>query len=446
METTKLANRTLFVLAVIVTGAVAGAFVWALLFAMNLGITFIWSNLGSRFGIYFPLAACLVGGLVIGLFTKRFGPYPEDLNEVMAKVKRDGRYDYDKLGSLSVAALLPLFFGGSVGPEAGLTGAVAGICTWVGDRMKRFGADFQKLTEVGTMAALSAIFTAPLFGFAAPLYGNGDGDGDDREGKGGSTITLPKNGKIVVYFCAIAGALGAFMGLGALFGGGLSLPRFTDIHVGATELAWLVPLALIGALGGWLFCVFDGLFEKAASKMGDRPVVKALIAGLVLASVGILLPFTMFAGETQAEQLGEVWTTMGAAALLATGFAKVAVTPLCIRFGWRGGHFFPVIFSGIAIGYGMAALTGADPVFCLCACTAALVGGVMRQPLMAVLLLFLCFPVKGVVVMFLAAALGAAVPLPKAFRPAERKRAAAAGSEHGSGEDPGNDGGKPAGN
>ena len=348
MKGAQLANRTLFVASVIVTGAIAGAFVWLLLFAMNLGITFIWDRLPAHFGPYFPLAACLVGGLVIGLFAKKFGSYPEDLNQVMAKVKRDGRYDYDKLGVMSVSALLPLFFGGSVGPEAGLTGAVAGICTWVGDRMKRFGSDF--------------------------------------------------------------------LGLGALFGGGLSLPRFTDIHVGATELLWLVPLALVGAAGGWLFCAFDGLFERLSERMGERPVAKALIAGLVLALMGIALPFTMFAGETQAEQLGEVWGTMTAFALLATGFGKVLVTPLCIRFGWRGGHFFPVIFAGIAIGYGMATLTGADPVFCLCACTAALVGGVMRQPLMTVLLLFLCFPVKGIVVMLAAAALGAAVPLPKALR------------------------------
>lgn len=411
MKGAQLANRTLFVASVIVTGAIAGAFVWLLLFAMNLGITFIWDRLPAHFGPYFPLVACLVGGLVIGLFAKKFGSYPEDLNQVMAKVKRDGRYDYDKLGVMSASALLPLFFGGSVGPEAGLTGAVAGICTWVGDRMKRFGSDFQQLTSVGTMAALSAIFTAPLFGFAAPLYDDGD------EAKGAqAAITLPKSSKIVVYLCAIAGALAAFLGLGALFGGGLSLPRFTDIHVGATELLWLVPLALVGAAGGWLFCAFDGLFERLSERMGERPVAKALIAGLVLALMGIALPFTMFAGETQAEQLGEVWGTMTAFALLATGFGKVLVTPLCIRFGWRGGHFFPVIFAGISIGYGMAMLTGADPVFCLCASTAALVGGVMRQPLMTVLLLFLCFPVKGIVVMLAAAALGAAVPLPKALR------------------------------
>ena len=219
MRLAKLANRTLFVLSVVVTGSVAGAFVWALLFVMNLGISFVWDSVGARFGIYFPLAACLVGGLVVGLFAKRFGPYPEDLDTVMAKVKRDGRYDYDKLGVMSIAALLPLFFGGSIGPEAGLTGAVAGICTWVGDRMKRFGADFQQLTSVGTMAALSAIFTAPLFGFAAPLYGDGKDGGENGDGpKGAATITLPKNSKIVVYFCAIAGALAAFFGGTALDG------------------------------------------------------------------------------------------------------------------------------------------------------------------------------------------------------------------------------------
>ncbi len=414
----KFANRALFVVCVVATGAIAGAFVWALLFAMNLGISFVWKYLPQHFGPFFPLLACTAGGLVIGLFAKKFGSYPEDLDAVMASVKKNGRYEYNKLGVMSTAALLPLFFGGSVGPEAGLTGAVAGICTWVGDRMKRFGADFQQLTSVGTMAAVSAIFTAPLFGFVAPLYN----EGNARTGEG--TIALPKSSKIVVYLCAIAGALGALMGLNALFGGGMSMPHFSNIAVGAQELLWFVPLALTGAAGGWLYGVGDGLFKRLSGKIGDKPVLKSVVAGLVLGACGIVLPFTMFAGEVQTEMLGEVWTGLGAGFLIATGFVKVLVTPLCIRFGWRGGHFFPVIFAGVSIGYGMAALTGIDPVFCLCACTAALVGSVMRQPLMAVLLLFLCFPIKGVVVMLAAAALGAAIPLPKSFS-SEDERAAA---------------------
>ena len=35
-----------------------------------------------------------------------------------------------------VCAFLPLVFGSSVGPEAGLTGIIAGLCYWVGDNVK----------------------------------------------------------------------------------------------------------------------------------------------------------------------------------------------------------------------------------------------------------------------------------------------------------------------
>ena len=54
----------------------------------------------------------------------------------------------------------------------------------------------------------------------------------------------------------------------------------------------------------------------------------------------------------------------------------------------------------------------------------------MRQPLMAVFLLFLCFPVKGVIVMLAAAALGAAIPLPKAFRKEPRRLSKKPAEEH----------------
>lgn len=402
MNSTKIANRTIFALCVVFTGAIAGAFVWLLLFIMDASISLVWNYLPNHFGTFFPLAVCLAGGLIIGLFAKRFGAYPETLGDVMRKVKETGRYEYSNIGLLSIAALLPLIFGGSVGPEAGLTGVIAGMCTWVGDRMKRFGLDFKQLTSVGTMTTLSAIFTAPLFGFVAPLY-------DDTHNDSDQTIHLPKAWKAALYFCAIAGALGAFAGLTTLFGGGMSMPHYTDISIGTKELACLVPLAIVGTAAGALYHLCDLGWEKAASLIGEKPIVKACIAGLALGLCGIALPFTLFSGEAQAEQLNEVWLSLGAPLLLATGVVKVVLTPLCVRFGWRGGHFFPAIFSGIAIGYAMSALTGADSIFCLCACTAALVGGVMCQPLMTVLLLLLCFPLKGVAITVGAAALGAAV-------------------------------------
>ena len=47
----------------------------------------------------------------------------------------------------------------------------------------------------------------------------------------------------------------------------------------------------------------------------------------------------------------------------------------------------------------------------------------MRQPLMVALLLILCFPVKAVVFMLVAACIGSVIPVPKAFiRNAEDSR------------------------
>lgn len=357
---------------------------------------------------------CLLGGLLIGLYEKLTGTKTDDLNQVMAKVKQDGRYPYDNLGKLSLAALLPLLFGGSIGPEAGLTGVIAGLCSWVGDRMRRFGAEFRELTLLGTQAALTALFTAPVFGFVAPLAGSADGDEDPASDE--ITIKLPKAQKTVVYGIAIAGGLGTYLLLGQLMGGGMGMPRFEAAEVGNLELVWLIPLALVGTVCGWLYFVSEHASEALSHAIGERPVVKAMLAGLALAICGTVLPYTMFAGETQADVLMETYLTIPAGVLIATGLVKAMLTPALINMGWRGGHFFPVIFSGVSLGYGLAILTGADPVFCVAVCTASTMGAVMRQPVMVVGLLLMCFPLKGIVCMIIAAVIAAGIPLPKPLR------------------------------
>lgn len=434
-------NRVLFLLCTVVTGAVAGAFVWAFFFLMNQGISLLWDTLPRMIGaaaaaflpslatgpfgfLPYPLLMCVVGGLLIGYFDKKTGARPEELNVVMGKVKRDGRYSYDGIGKLSLAALLPLVFGGSIGPEAGLTGVIAGLCTWVGDRMKRFGADFRALTTIGTQAALTALFTAPLYGFVAPLAGTADAA---PKGTGDIELRLPKAQKTFVYLCAIVGALGAFLLLGDLFGGGMGLPRFSAMEVGAREAALVIPLALAGCAAGWAFHAAGRASASLSRRMGERPVAKAVLAGVVLAACGMVLPYTLFAGESQTHMLMESYVAIPAAVLIATGFVKAAVTPFVIKMGWRGGHFFPLIFAGVSLGYGFALVTGADAITCVATCTAACMGAVMRQPVMAALLLIMCFPVKGVVVMIAAAAIGAAIPLPRVIAPEGAPAAADAG-------------------
>lgn len=293
---------------------------------------------------------------------------------------------------------------------------IAGLCTWVGDRMRRFGADFRALTTIGTQAALTALFTAPLYGFVAPLAGTADAP---KDGESDVDIKLPRAQKTFVYLCAVAGALAAFLLLGDVFEGGMGLPRFAGMEVGALEVALVIPAALLGCAAGWAFHASTWASGKLASRMGERPVAKAVLGGIVLAVCGMTLPYTMFAGEAQTHLLMDSYLAIGAGALIATGLIKAALTPFCIQMGWRGGHFFPLIFSGVSIGYGFSVLTGADPVSCVAACTAGCMGAVMRQPVMTALLLIMCFPAKGVVVTIAAAAIGAAIPLPKAIAPSK---------------------------
>ena len=357
-------NRALFLVSVAVTGAFAGAAVWLFFFVMEHGIDYLWTEIPHMLGVAspelasgpfgflpYPFFVCLLGGLLIGLYEKLTGTKTDDLNQVMAKVKQDGRYPYDNLGKLSLAALLPLLFGGSIGPEAGLTGVIAGLCSWVGDRMRRFGAEFRELTLLGTQAALTALFTAPVFGFVAPLAGSADGDEDPASDE--ITIKLPKAQKTVVYGIAIAGGLGTYLLLGQLVGGGMGMPRFESAEVGNLELTWLIPLALVGTVCGWLYFVSEHASEALSHAIGERPVVKAMLAGLALAICGTVLPYTMFAGETQADVLMETYLTIPAGVLIATGLVKAMLTPALINLGWRGGHFFPVIFSGASLGYGL---------------------------------------------------------------------------------------------
>ncbi len=414
-----MANRIVFMVGTVVFGAFAGAFVWAFFFLMDAGINLLWNAVPAALAqaglpaVAYPIVFCTLGGVVIGLFAKRFGAYPQDMNTVMAQVKEHGRYEYDHVGASFFGALLPLLFGGSIGPEAGLTGVIAGLCTWVGDRLRFMGAEMRQLAEAGTAAVVSALFSTPLFGMVVPLVGAAD----DSEGSPVSDLALrvPRARKWAVYVLAVAGALAAMEALGQVFGAAGGLPHFSGINIGYAELLWGIPLALAGAAVGWLYFPFGAFFRMVAKRLEGKVVLGPTIAGLVLGCMGVALPFVLFAGEAQTDQLAQSWTTFAAPLLIATGCAKVFTTQLCLNLGWRGGHFFPLIFAGISLGYGLAALTGVDAVFALCAVAGALMGTVMRQPILTALLLFLVFPVKGGLVLLVAAVLGSVLPVPKAW-------------------------------
>ncbi|MEG0377398.1 MAG: chloride channel protein [Eubacterium sp.] len=384
-------------------GAVVGAVVWFLLWLMNLGIDFVWGWIPEQ--INFPaysVIICTAGGLLIGLLQKKFGSCPEELSEVMGTIKSGGRIPYNNLHIIAICALMPLIFGGSLGPEAGLTGVIAGLCYWLADRFKTSYAQVDELAKVGVAATLGVIFRAPLFGFVNEV----------EDEKGGSVI--PKNSKILLYFIAIFGGFGVFMFLTGTLGGGLGMGRFSAVNAGRNEWIAMLPLAAVGALCGILYPIFGLLVRKIVAPIKKYPVILAVIGGLILGLVGMFLPFTMFAGEHEMSEIMEIWQGFPIWVLLLTGIAKLFMINFCLETGWRGGNIFPVIFSGVCIGYGFAALFPMlDPTFCVAVITAAVTGAIMRKPIAVVMLLIICFPVNAIIPMCVAAVMASAIPIPK---------------------------------
>ena len=357
-----------------VLGAISSAVIWGVLKIMTLGMDLLWTilpaKLGAEHNLVYMMAVTITGGVIIGLWQKKFGLLPEELPQVMGRVKKEGSYPYDNLHILIVSALLPLIFGGVVGPEAGLTGGIVGLCCWVGDRLKCKGDELAALAQ-SSMGA--------------------------------------------------AGGIAAFTGLGALFGGSAGLPRFDAKHtISWIQWAWFLGIVAAAILAGLCYLFFAKVSEKLGEMLQNHRIVSCVLAGVCIATGMYFLPLTAFSGEHEMGELMSSWEDHSAKILILTALAKMLLVNLCISLGWRGGSIFPLIFSGVAAGYAFAAITGIDPNFAVAAMTAGLYGYVSRKPVMTVAVLLMCFPPVYIFPLVGAAVIASKVPIPPKMHEEEK--------------------------
>jgi len=378
-------------------GGAIGIFIWAFLKVMGLGQEILFETLPEYINIpYLMLITCIVGGLVIGIYEKLFHASPEELETVMAAIKRDGKYSCDRLGIRTVGAVLPLIFGASIGPEAGLTGIIAGLCFWAGERFRYVGKHLSELSQIGMGAALGVIFRSPLFGFMMPI--------EDEQ----VTEELAHRDKMLAYLASILGGFGAYSLFSSVFGGGMGIPRLEAGGIGSRERLFVIVLIAAGILAGVLYELFLKWTKKLFGFLNKKTgiILCSVLGGVCIGLFGMYVPFSMFSGEAQIEELAQSHMDYAPAVLLLIGVAKLLLTNISIQSGFKGGHFFPIIFAGVSIGYGAGLFCSISPVFAAAVATSALMGFIMKKPIAVVLLLMLCFPVEGIVWMLLAAVVG----------------------------------------
>lgn len=391
-------------------GFIGAAGIWFLLKAIHLGIDCLWVDIPKDFGLdgspVYSLILCLVGGSLIGLIRKQHGPLPDNLEQVIHKIKTDGSYPYNRLHIIAIAFLLPLIFGGAVGPEAGLVGLIAGLCCMIGDNLRYKGNRLAALTEAGLATTLGVIFGAPLFGIVANLEPD-DSSEHYRE------KLVSRKARIIIYCFGMAGGMLSFRLLGWIFGGSFGLPRFHAEHaIGFDQWKWLIPLIAVGIIFSLYYQYLDRLTAFLSRKLEGHAVICALIAGICVALCGYFLPMTIFSGEDGLGDLINDWESYSAPVMILSALVKLLLVSICINFGWRGGNIFPIIFSSALIGYSFALITGMDGAFAVAIVTASLYAYTVRKPIMVIAILLLCFPVTYILPIGIAAVVSSKIPTP----------------------------------
>jgi len=401
MKSTAVKNNVKMMIFTVALGAFAGAVLWAFLKAVTLCTELFWDIIPESAGSpAVTIIFCVAGGLALGFLHRKFGNYPDELNEVMGQIKKNKYYDYRPMPMILICAFIPLILGASVGPEAGLTGIIAGLCYWIGDNVTYAKNHTAEFSGIGEAVTLGQLFHAPLFGIFMV---------EEEAQDTGTGQTLPKPMKLLYYGVSTAAS---FLSIGILnqcFGKAMAgIAGFSEVTIEPGDYLLLLLYIPIGVALYFWFEFSEKITGKAASKV--PAIVRELICGAAIAVTGLFLPLVLFSGE---EELGGLMDTFGLytpAFLILICVLKILMTAFCIRFGWRGGHFFPVIFACACMGFALPMFFFAEPsahaVFAAGVVTAAALGAQIKKPLAVTVLLLLCFPVRMIFWLFLAALIG----------------------------------------
>lgn len=404
-----ISNEIKLGLLTVLLGAFCGAVIWLFLRLLGICTGLIWDALPERAGFeYLPVVICALGGLLAGLVRKRYGDYPEELHDVLGKIRNEKHYDYSRMGVILVSAFIPLVIGASVGPEAGLTGIIAGLCYWVGDNVKYAREHAEEYSRIGAAVTLGSLFHVPLFGIFAV-----EEDPDDD----GTLPSIPKASRLLLYGLSAGAAWLVMKGLGSLLGeASEGFPSFDYAEPVISDFAMMLVYIPAGIVLYMIFAYSEKITGKAAGAV--PPVARETVCGVLVGLTAVFIPIVTFSGEKQMGLLPETFLDYAPPALIGICILKLIMTALCIRFGLKGGHFFPLIFACSCMGFALAAivfgslagvsdtalLTG-HAVFAAAIVTAATLGAQMKQPIAVTMLIMICFPLRFILWIFIAAAL-----------------------------------------
>lgn len=359
----------------ILVGLATGAGIWIFKLAIEKLRETFFNNLNGGWVILIPLA----GGLLVGALRQRAfaGEKVHGTASIMQAIAlAGGRLRYQQTPLKSLAAILSIGSGASVGPEDPSVQIGSNLGSLVGQRLQLSEERIRSLVAGGAASAIAAAFNAPIAGvfFALEILIGG--------------LNSYDLGMILVAAVVSSVFTQAVEGVSPAF----PVPAYTF------SSAWEFPLyLLLGLVGGMISAIYISLLYKFQDLFHQWHIpqpFKTATAGLLVGGVGYFLPQLFGVGY---ETIGEVLRgeRLGIGILLALMLGKTILTPLSLGGGFVGGVFAPALFIGAMLGsiFGQLAdwllptLNIQPPAFALVGMAAVLAGAV-HAPLTAILLLF----------------------------------------------------------
>lgn len=306
---------------------------------------------------YEPLLICSLGGIIVGLCQRYLGDYPKNLQGAVEEVRKTRRLEYAHLPNGLISAFISLIFGASLGPEAAIVNLLGGLSTWASDKLKKLGCRLENLD--------SSLEGSPL---------------QRRKWRWQNILLLG-----VAFIIFIVGIKGLYSG-GVLR---LSEP-FSWV-----DLLWSIPMALVGAAGGFLFLALGKWMKQRNRFHKQKPILRGVLSGSILGMIASLLPMILFSGQGYMQQIYEQAAKLGFWMLLLIALVKLFLITFLLENGWKGGQFFPLMFSSVALGLSAKSLFPIVPdSAAIFATMAAMVTVVLPKPVIVLLVMTIFFPAQ----------------------------------------------------
>jgi H+/Cl- antiporter ClcA len=306
----------------------------------NQGVKFFGQHSVYLFNINFwPLILLGVAGVFIGLAIKFFGEHG-GMGVAQSQYAKTGGVNYRNLPSILLQGFIALWSGAAIGPEGTLTFLAGGLGTFVSERLKLQKDDVQVLVYSAIAGAFGGFFGSPVLGAV-----------------GAVEYMFIK--ELNLYRHLIPGLIAGAVGYGVYFAilhtsylGVYSFPDFASLRV--VDLVWALLVGVIAGGIGILHKLVFGLMHRVFGRFNKRPVIRAIIGGLVIGLIGSFLPLTLYSGQNQLLQIIHNPAAYGVGILLLMMLVKILLTGTSFATGFEGGPIFPLLFIGGTLGQALS--------------------------------------------------------------------------------------------